>query len=150
MSKMVKSIEITFENLDYADIPAEYFGEFYIGGIHTTVEKLALNAILQRSKADYIQFELLKQVGSMLPELKQDLSYTPDDQSSLLRRIANRRDITSLELHYCDGSTDRFYVLWEDAESETRNKLQQAKIDDNGHLLVTIQQANMTELQGVR
>ena len=49
MSKRVESIEITFENLDYINIPAEYFGEFYITGIQTTVERLALTAISEVS-----------------------------------------------------------------------------------------------------
>ena len=141
MSKKVKSVEITFENLDYVDIPAEYFGEFYISGIRTTIERLALNAILQRTKADHIEFELLAQVDDVLPELTQDLSFVRDEQSSLLRRIINRRDITSLELHYDDNSHDLFYVPWEDAESETRNKLLQVKIVGNGNLLVNIHQS---------
>lgn len=141
MSKKVKSVEITFENLDYVEIPAEYFGGFCISGIRTTIERLALNAILQRTKTDHIEFELLAQVDDVLPELTQDLSFVPDEQLSLLRRIANRRDITSVELHYDDGSSDQFYIPWEDAESETRNKLLQAKIVDNDNLLVNIHQS---------
>lgn len=110
MSKKVKSVEITFENLVYVDIPVEYFGEFRISGIRTTIERLALNAILQRTKADYIEFELLSQVDDVLPELTQDLSFVPDEQLSLLRRIANRRDITSLDLRYDNGSSDQFHI----------------------------------------
>ncbi len=140
MRKKVKSVEITFENLDYVDIPAEYFGEFRISGIRTTIERLALNAILQRTKADCVEFELLAQVDDVLPELKQDLSFVPEEQLSLLRRIANRRDITSLELHYNDGSSDQFYIPWEDAESETRNKLLRAQFRNDGSLFATIQQ----------
>ena len=41
MSKRLESVEITFENLDYINIPVEYFGEFYITGMQTTVERLA-------------------------------------------------------------------------------------------------------------
>ena len=141
MSKKVKSVEITFENLDYVDIPAEYFGEFRISGIRSSIERLALNAILQRTKADSIEFELLVQVDDVLPELKQDLSFVPEEQLSLLRRIANRRDITSLDLHYDDTTTDQFYIPWEDAESETRNKLLQTKIVANGNLFVNIHQS---------
>lgn len=150
MSKRAESIEITFENLDYINIPVEYFGEFYITGMRTTVERLALNAILQRTKADQVEFELLARVDVALSGMSRDLSFQPEEKLSLLKRIENRRDIAYLDIYYDDGSSDQFYVPWEDAESETRNKLQQAKIDDNGHLLVTIQQANMTELQGVR
>ena len=140
MSKKVKSVEITFENLDYVDIPVEHFGEFRVSGIRTTIERLALNAILQCTKADYIEFELLAQVDDVLPELTQDLPFVPDEQSSLLRRIANRRDITSLDLHYDGATTDQFYIPWEDAESETRNKLLRAQFRNDGSLFATIQQ----------
>ena len=139
MSKKVKSVEITFENLDYVDIPVEYFGEFRISGIRTTIERLALNAILQRTTADCVEFELLSQVDDVLPELTQDLSFVPDEQSSLLRRIVNRRDITSLDLHYDDTTTDQFYIPWEDDKSETYNKLLHTQVNNDGNLLVTIQ-----------
>lgn len=138
MSKRAESIEITFENLDYINIPAEYFGEFYITGIRTTVERLALNAILQRKKADQIEFELLARVDVALSDMSHDLSFLPDERLSLLKRIENRRDIAYLDIYYDDGSSDQFYLPWEDAESETRNKLLQAKIVDNGNLLVNI------------
>ena len=139
MSKKVKSVGLIFENLDYVDIPAEYFGEFCISGIRTTVERLAFNAILQRTKSDDIEFELLSQVDDVLPELTQDLSFVSDEQSSLLRRIANRRDITSLDLRYDDGSSDQFYVPWEDAEDEWHNRLLKGKISNAGNLFVKIQ-----------
>ena len=145
MSKRVRSVEITFENLDYVDIPAKYFGEFQISGILSTVERVALDAILQRTKADHIEFELLAQVDEELPELTQDLSFVPDEQLSLLRRIANRRDITSLNLRYDDGSSNQFYVPWEDAEDEYHNKLLQTQFNDDGNLLVTIQRNELED-----
>ena len=141
MSKRAESIEITFENLDYINIPVEYFGEFYITGIRTTVERLALNAILQRTKADQIEFELLARVDVALSDMSHDLSFLPEEKLSLLKRIENRRDIAYLDIYYDDGSSDQFYLPWEDAESETQNKLLQAKIVDNGNLLVEIQQS---------
>ena len=52
-SKRVESVDITFENLAYVNIPVKYFGKFYIAGIRTTVERLALNAIVQRKRADW-------------------------------------------------------------------------------------------------
>ena len=93
MSKRVESIEITFENLDYINIPAEYFGEFYITGIQTTVERLALNAIVQRTRADQIEFELLARVDVALSDMSRDLSFLPEENLSLLKRIENRKDI---------------------------------------------------------
>lgn len=140
MSKMVKSVEITFENLDYVEIPAEYFGDFSVSGIRTSVERLAGNAILQRARADQIEFELLRSVNVAFPEFHQDIFCDPMVEFSLSDRIRERRDITSLELHYEDGVTEQFYVLWEDADDEYHNKLQQAQINNNGNLSVIIRQ----------
>ena len=76
MSKRVESVEITFENLDYINIPVEYFGEFYITGMQTTVEPLALNAILQRTRADQIEFELLARVDVASSDITRNLCKT--------------------------------------------------------------------------
>jgi hypothetical protein len=138
MSKKVNSVEITFENLDYVNVPAEFFGTFQIVDIHISVERLALNAILQRTYADHAEFEMLVSVDSELSRLTHDLSFTPDEQSSLLKRIANRRDITSLSLHYDDGTIDHIYLPWEDATNETNNQLLSANFTKVGNLLVTI------------
>ena len=142
MSKMVKSVEITFENLDYVEIPAEYFGKFQISGICTTAERLACNAILKQSKAEQVAFELLRSVDIALPGLMRDLFYDPMVEFSLLERIKDRRDITHLELHYDDCTAERFCVPWEDAEDEYHNKLQQANINNNGNLTVKLEAAN--------
>ena len=138
MSKKVKSVEITFENLDYVEIPAEYFCDFSIRGIHICIERLASNAILQRSKAGLIEFELLRSVDIAFPGFQQDLFYDPIAEFSLLDKIQERKDITSLELHYEDGTAEQFYVPWEDADDEYHNDLQQAYINNNGNLYVKI------------
>ena len=139
MGKKVKSVEITFENLDYVDIPAEYFGEFHISGIRTSIERLALNAILQRTQADQVEFELLRCVDIALPGLAQD---DPMVEFSLLDRIKESRDITYLDLHYEDGNTERFFVPWEDADDEYHNKLQHAYINHNDNLTVKLEYTN--------
>ena len=139
MSKKVKTVELTFENLDYVDIPAEYFGEFYISGIRVSIERLAFNAILQRTKADYIEFELLRCIDVALPGLTQDLFYDPMVEFSLLDRIKDRRDITYLDFHYEDGNTERFFVPWEDADDVCHNKLQHAFINGNDNLTVKLE-----------
>ena len=142
MSKRVESVEITFENLDYINIPVEYFGEFYITGMQTTVERLALNAILQRTRADQIEFELLARVDVALSDMTRDLSFLPEENLSPLKRIENRRDISYLDIYYDDGSSDQFYLPWEDIEDERHNRLLrsllQTQRSDDGNLTITI------------
>ena len=142
MSKHVESIEITFENLDYINIPVEYFGEFYITGMQTTVERLGLNAIVQRTRADRIEFELLARVDVALSDMSRDLSFLPEENLSLLKRIENRRDISYLDIYYDDGSSDQFYLPWEAVEDEQHNRLLrsllQLRRSDAGSLLITV------------
>ena len=140
MSKRAESIEITFENLDYIHIPVEYFGEFHISGIRTTVDRLAQNAIVQRTMADQIEFELQERVDVALPDMSRDLFFLPEENLSLLKRIEQRKDIAYLDIYYDDGSTDRFYLPWEDGREEHHNKLLKTRRKQNGSLLVALRQ----------
>ena len=139
MSKRVESIEITFENLDYINIPVEYFEDFYISGIRTTVERLALNAVLQRTMPDRVEIELSARIDAALSDLSSDLSFTPEENLSLLKRIESRRDIAYLDLYYDDGSSDQFYLPWEDDQDECHNKLLTTQYNENGNLSVFLQ-----------
>ena len=123
MSKRLESVEITFENLDYVLVPVEYFEGFYISGIRTTVERLALNVVLQRTIPDRVEIELSTRIDVALSDLSSDLSFTPEENLSLLKRIESRRDIAYLDLYYDDGSSDQFYLPWEDDQDECHNKL---------------------------
>ena len=142
MSKRLESVEITFENLDYILVPVEYFDNFFISGIRTTVERLALNAVLQRTIPDRVEIELSARIDVALSDLSSDLSFTPKENLSLLKRIESRRDIAYLDLYYDDGSSDQFYLPWEDDQDECQNKLLKANYCDNGNLLITIEETH--------
>ena len=142
MSKRLESVEITFENLDYVLVPVEYFEDFYISGIRTTVERLALNAVLQRTIPDRVEIELSACIDVALSDLSSDLSFTPEENMSLLKRIESRRDIAYLDLYYDDGSSDQFYLPWEDDQNECQNKLLKANYSDSGNLMITIEETH--------
>ena len=142
MSKRVESVEITFENLDYILVPVEYFEDFYITGIRTTVERLALNIILQRTIPDRVEIELSARIDVALSDLSSDLSFTPEENLSLLKRIESRRDIAYLDLYYDDGSSDQFYLPWEDDQDECKNKLLKVNYNDSGNLMITIEEVH--------
>jgi hypothetical protein len=142
MSKRLESVEITFENLDYVLVPVEYFEDFYISGIRTTVERLALNVVLQRTIPDRVEIELSARIDVALSDLSSDLSFTPEENLSLLKRIESRRDIAYLDLYYDDGSSDQFYLPWEDDQDECKNKLLKANYNDSGNLMITIEEVH--------
>ena len=139
MSKRLESVEITFENLDYILVPVEYFEDFYISGVRTTVERLALNVVLHRTMPDRVEIELSARIDVALSDLSSDLSFTPEENLSLLKRIENRRDIAYLDLYYDDGSSDQFYLSWEDDRDECHNKLLTTQYNGNRNLSIVLQ-----------
>ena len=139
MRKNIRAVEITFENLDYVEIPIAYFASFSIKGSLAPEEQSGCNSVLRKNRAEFVAFELLRSVDTVLPDLEQDLFYDPLVDFSLLSRILERRDITEVILHNTEGTAEYYYIPWEDAEDEYHNKLQYAHINNNGNLSVTIQ-----------
>lgn len=103
---------------------------------------MALNAIVQRTRADQIEFELLARVDVALSDMFRDLSFLPEENLSLLKRIENRKDIAYLDIYYDDGSSDQFYLPWEDVEDEQHSRLLRSLLQtqhcENGNLMISI------------
>lgn len=121
MPKILKAIGITFENLDWVNIPVVYFGEISVG-----------------ANSSQIRFELLRSADVAFPSFQEDVFYDRMADFSLLERIHTRQDITHLYLIYTDGSLTCLRVPWEDADDEYHNRLQQSYINTSGNLQVTI------------
>ena len=138
MSKVIKAIELTFENLDWIEIPAEYFGIFSIRAIHTTVERVACNAILQRSYCDYVEFELLRSIEEVFPTLQEDIFYDPIAGPGFLDRVAERKDLTHITLRYTDGNEEQYAVPWKDGKNTHYNQLQKTLHLDTQALSIAI------------
>ena len=63
MSKSVKSIELTFENIDYIVIPAHFFLDFMLEDVKVKICRAAVNAILRYNSTDKLMFVLKKEVN---------------------------------------------------------------------------------------
>ena len=54
----IKEITFTFENCDQITIEGKYIGEFLVADIHTSIERIACNAIEKIDRADVISIEI--------------------------------------------------------------------------------------------
>ena len=62
MLKLVKYIDIVFENCEYVRIPVSFLGVFYIGRISTKIRRIASNAIEEQKIAKKVFIELFAEV----------------------------------------------------------------------------------------
>lgn len=140
MSKSVKDVEITFENIDYIIVPSQYFLDFSFEDIHTEIHRAAINAILRYSVVKSLKFVLKKEVNDVARSLEGDVHCVHYGEDTLFDRIHTHHDITHVKLIYMDDTFEEFAAEWEDdGDDEYRNLLQQTSINEDGNLLVTIQ-----------
>lgn len=142
MNKIVKDIELTFENIDYVVIPNRYFSIFSLQKVETSVSRVAVNAILRYQEAGFVTIKLNKEANSEFENFYTNIDLAHYKGDTLFERIINYNDITSIKLLYEDDSSEEFAVAWEDEkDNECRNKLQIATLDKDGNLCIRIGKA---------
>ena len=109
MSKDVRSISITFENLDHIVIPAHYFSAFNLSDICTEVCRVAMNAILKHSIVNSVTFELSPDTNKDTAIFEGDVHCINTGEGTLFDRLQGR-DITHLKLIYADKTEEDFVV----------------------------------------
>ena len=135
---VVETVEITFENMEFIEIPARYFTVFQVEGIRTCISRVAINAIKKCTYADSIKVELSNNIEEDISKFKHDLYNAETHQYSLFDRILSRNDITNLICNYSDGSSDLIYITWEEADDAFQNQRQHAHITTSGNLMIEI------------
>ena len=139
MRKVVKAIDITFENLDSIVIPVEYFYDFSINDIRTSISHMSTNAILRTNVAGSLMFILKKKADKDADKFRRDVHIISTKTGTLFERIY-KSDITSFTIIYEDDSSEEFYIPWEDdGRNEYKNILQKTSKDDKGNLIVRIE-----------
>lgn len=140
MNKIIKDIELTFENIDYVVIPNHYFMSFSLENVKIDVCRVAANAIMRYQKIETTDFILKKEANYNFESFDTNIDLIHYKGNTLFDRIINYKDITHIKLLYNDDSFENFAVVWEDEENnECRNKLQTAVITEEGNLYVRIQ-----------
>ena len=139
MSKSVKSIELTFENIDYIVIPAHYFLDFLLEDVKTKICRAAVNAILRFNSTDKLMFVLKKEVNEVALTFEGDIYVMQCEGATLFERISTYCDLTHIKFIYEDETSEEYSVVWEDEDNnEYRNRFQKTTITEDGHLCVEI------------
>ena len=139
MRKVVKAIDITFENLDSIVIPVEYFYDFFLNDIRTNISHMSTNTILRTNVAGSLGFLLKKKANKDADKFRGDVHIISTKTGTLFERIY-KSDITSFTIIYEDDSSEEFYIPWEDdGRNEYKNILQKTSEDDKGNLIVRIE-----------
>lgn len=122
----VKSLELTFENLDWVVITGKHLQEI-------TVEK----SCKRKDRIDtlYCRFVVVADVNELSQQTEGDVHSIRYEGSNIFERIS-RRDITQVKLSYSDNTEVIFNVVWKEAEdNEFVNQLQKVYIDEHGNLV---------------
>ena len=114
----IKSVEITFENVDYIEIPIEYFSKIDI-------------------RCNFVEFILKESVNSCFEGFKKDLDMRNYVGETLFDRIINYCDIVEIKIIHNDYTAETYRVEWEESDNcEYENKLQKACLSDDENLCV--------------
>lgn len=121
--KMLKSITLNFENVDYIDIPVKYIKTMHISRIkqmsHIDYDYIydAKDRLTQQSYQEAQHFDIQIDWNYLCQQ------YTNfGDQGT---RVKQFTDIVAIDLNYSDKTTKSIYVPWEDNNYEPDNNIYQ-------------------------
>ena len=130
MKKFLSYIELTFENIDYIIIPAQYVTDIRIGDITTC----------RCNTAESVELTLNKEVNDAAKTFTGDVYVMQSEGASLFERISKYRDITHVRMIYEDDTFEEYTLAREEDSTGFRNLLQKTSIIENGDMKVTIKQ----------
>lgn len=132
MSKRIKEIEFVFENCEVIRFKLEELGEFHIGKITESIDRVALNSIAKSRIADDIAIEIFKKA-----QFKPSVMESGED-TDYFKRISEFHDITHFNLIYTDDTEDYIGVVWEDAGNDEINAYQKEMYSELGNFYIII------------
>lgn len=133
MSKHIKEIEFVFENCEVIIFKPEELGEFHIGNIKESIDRIASNSITTSRVADDIAIEIFKKA-----QFKPSWMESGKD-IDCFKRISDFHDLTHFNLVYTDNTEDYISVVWEDAgNNDEINAYQGEMYSDLGNFYIII------------
>lgn len=132
MSKDIKEIEFVFENCEIIRFKPEELGEFHIGKIRESIDRVALNSIATSREADDIAIEIFKK-AQFKPSVMDS-----GENKDYFKRIAAFHDITHFNLIYADDTEDYIGVVWEDSNNDEVNAYQREMYSELGNFYIII------------
>jgi len=140
--KIIKAIELQFENCEGLRLGINVFGYVYLGKIKTEIVRIACNAIVEQDFANEIALEIYSEAEKLGEWVPSWSNYAPK-----LRRIMDYNDITHIRILYEDGTEHTYQVDYRE-ESEALgapNLNQNTYLSSLGNLYITISKDNNIE-----
>jgi len=141
----LNSVEITFENLDWINIPAAYIAHLKLNGLsfHPFRE-----ASLRDLEVDAVEFVLFAEAETDSDTFPGDWRHHGVWDALLLR--LSQQDIAYLRLYYGQNGYRDFSVCWDDdPDNEYKNQNQRVSVDADNRYLVSISKAPHTVMNQV-
>jgi hypothetical protein len=120
----LKNIEFVLENCECISINKENIYQLYIGKITSSYHwQNHLDSISPNYHTDYCKIDFVK----LKPECVTFINEAVKDEQEAFNRLFKHRDVTSIVLHFDDGTEQQIYLPWKGWEFI--NKSQRAKKD---------------------
>lgn len=116
----IESIELIYENCEAVTIPRKYILDIIFIDFKRSFRRVAVNAIRKLESYSHVILEI---DGKCEAELCNQEFF--GNESSMMDFLSQRRDITSINVIYVEGHTDKnfsFRVNWDDDYSNNRNQ----------------------------
>lgn len=141
----LKNITLVFENCDSITIDGKYIGKFLVDDIHTSIERIACNAIEKIDLAGTFVVEIHKDANK--ERFQFDQTHCEDFKQMAFDRLSAYNDITNIQINLIEdyveeGQVPReehydYYVKWT-GESDYANDSQVNYMSDCGNLYIVI------------
>lgn len=148
----LKNITLVFENCDSITIDGKYVGEFLVDDIHTSIERIACNAIERIDSADTFAIEIHKDANK--ERFQFDQTDYEDFKQMAFDRLSAYNDITSIQIDLIEdyveeGQVPReehydYYVKWT-GESDYTNESQVNYMSECGNFYIVIAEGKTIE-----
>ena len=126
----IQSIEFVFENCEVFSMDAQYFGHLHIGDIRRSIDRIACNSIGDMDIAHEFYAEIFSEGDG-------DYDFSGDTNRFVkFDRILAWDDITSVTVHFDDGTEEDLYL---DYDGEEVNDNQTTKLSALGNLYIVVQ-----------
>ena len=139
--KKLESLEITFENCEFATFSTIDIGFVRMTDITKNMFVASGGEVIKGRNAGSVVLEILP-TGNRLCETQWD----PKKPKFIFQRIMEFPDITHIDLTYTNGKVESYSVNWEDADDAgEENKFQKTELREDGTLIVVISDIFDTE-----
>lgn len=132
--KKLKTLDITFENCEYATFSASDIELVRMADITSNILVTSDGEVYTSKNAGDVVLKICP-TGNQLCEIQSN----PKKPKFIFQRIMEHPDITHIDLTYDDGKTESYSVNWEDATlGGEENILQKTEFRYDGTLIIII------------